>query len=89
MEGEAGVLQDRVEAAAVERRRIEPQERVRGEQHEGEEADPISACTPSTRARKEGGRLRPSSATAAPNRDRIQTQRTSEPSWLPQVPLIL
>ena len=31
-------------------------------------------------ARNEGGRLRPSSATAAPNSDRIHTQSTSEPS---------
>ena len=38
--GERQVLQDRVEALAVGRRRIEPQERVRGEQHEGEEAHP-------------------------------------------------
>ncbi len=37
--GEPGILQDRVEPAAVERRRVEAQERVRGEQQEGQEAD--------------------------------------------------
>ena len=31
MEGEPGVLEQRVEAAALERRRIEPEERVGGE----------------------------------------------------------
>ena len=32
MEGEAGVLQQRVEVVAVERRRDQPRERVGGEQ---------------------------------------------------------
>ena len=50
---------------------------------------PINPCTPSTRARNDGGRLRPKAATAAPKSARIQTHRTMEPSWLPQVPLIL
>ena len=66
MEGEAGVLQDRVQALAVERRRVEAQERVRGEQHEGEEARPRSApARASTRARNVGGRLRPNSGDGA------------------------
>jgi hypothetical protein len=39
MEGEAGILQQRVEAVAVGRRRHEAEERVRGEQNEGEEGD--------------------------------------------------
>ena len=61
VEGEARVLQDRVEsrwpsAGAV----AEAQERVRGEQHEGEEADRRSApARDSTRARNASGRLAP------------------------------
>jgi hypothetical protein len=50
---------------------------------------PMTAWMPSTRALKVRGRFAPKAATAAPNSARIQTQRTSEPSWLPQVPLIL
>ena len=38
MEGEAGVLQQRIESAAVGGRRHEARERVRGEQHETQEA---------------------------------------------------
>jgi hypothetical protein len=34
MNGEAGILQDRVEVAALRRRRIEPQEGVRGQEDE-------------------------------------------------------
>ena len=37
MDGEADILQHRVEVPALGRRRIEPQERVRGEDDEGEE----------------------------------------------------
>ena len=44
----------------------------------------IQAWIASTRARKEGGRLRPKPATAAPKVARISTQSTMEPSWLPQ-----
>ena len=40
MRRERRVLEDRIEALAIERRRVEAQERVRGQQHEGEEADP-------------------------------------------------
>ena len=39
MEGEAGVLEDRVELGPVGRRRVEAGEGVGGEQHEGEEAE--------------------------------------------------
>ena len=39
MHREAGILQDRVEPAPVERCRIEPKERIGGQQHEGQEAD--------------------------------------------------
>ena len=40
MRRERRVLEDRIEALAIERRRVETQERVRGEQHEGEKTDP-------------------------------------------------
>ena len=40
MEGEAGVLQQRVEIAPVERRGIEPEERVGGGEDEDQEAEP-------------------------------------------------
>src|SRR3546814_7648738 len=43
MEGEAEVLQQRVHLLAVQRRGVEPQERVRGEEDEGEEPDPDHA----------------------------------------------
>ena len=90
MEGEAGILQDRVEPAAVERRRVEPEERVGGEQHEGQEADADQRL----HAQHAGPeRRRQVAAEHAPRRrrtaTRIHTQSTSEPSWLPQVPLIL
>ena len=39
MEGEAGILQQRIEAVAVERRGRDALEGIRGEQQEGEEAD--------------------------------------------------
>ena len=39
MEGEAGILQQRVQPPAVQRRRIEPGERVGGQQDEQVEAD--------------------------------------------------
>ena len=39
VEGQARVLQQRVEAPALRRRRVEPRERVRGEQQEGVEAE--------------------------------------------------
>jgi hypothetical protein len=43
MGGERRILKDRIEALAVERRRIEPKKRVGGEQHEGEKAEPDQA----------------------------------------------
>ena len=45
--------------------------------------------TPITRALSGDGRSRPKAATASPHIARINTQRTSEPSWFPQVPVIL
>ena len=49
MDRETGVLQDRVEVAALERRR-EPHERVRGQEDEGEEGETGSG--PERRARR-------------------------------------
>ena len=49
-------------------------------------ATPIIACTASTRAFSLSGRLLPNNATAAPNRARISTHSSSEPSWFPQTP---
>jgi hypothetical protein len=46
-------------------------------------------CTASTRALSGGGRLPPNHAAQAPNRVRISTHSSSEPSWLPQTPVIL
>ncbi len=45
--------------------------------------------TPITRARSAPGRLRPNLATAPPHSARISAQRMMEPSWFPQVPVIL
>ena len=40
VEGQAGVLEQGVQPPALDRRRVEPRERVRGEQQEGVEAEP-------------------------------------------------
>ena len=50
---------------------------------------PIRPCTPSTRARKLSGMLRPNTEMAAPNTARTRTQSSIEPSWCPQVAAIL
>ncbi len=49
-------------------------------------ATAIEDCTASALAFKVGGRLRPKAATAAPNRERISTHSTIEPSWFPHTP---
>ncbi len=89
MEGEAGVLQQRVHAVPVERGGPDAVERVRGQQAEQLEAAAVPPSTPSTRARSAGGRVRPNTATAAPQSARIRHQSRMEPSWFPQVPVIL
>ena len=89
MEGERGVLQDRVEAAAVERRRDRAARTDWTWQDEQEKASAIEACTASTLALSGSGRLLPNSATAAPNSARISTHSSIEPSWLPHMPEIL
>ncbi len=81
MEGQAGVLQQRVQILPVHRRKFQPQERVRGEQDKGKERHARSAdCTDSTRARRLGGRLPPNQAAQAPNSVRISTHSSIEPS---------
>ena len=52
-------------------------------------ATAMVACTASTRAFSAGGRFSPHQATMAPKSVRISIQSSIEPSWLPQVPLIL
>src|SRR4030081_725444 len=47
---------------------------------------PSIACTASTRALSAGGRFCPNTATAAPNRVRMNTHRSIEPSWLLHTP---
>ncbi len=49
----------------------------------------IEPCTASTFALSSRGRLVPKVATAAPNRARISTHSTIEPSWFPHTPEIL
>ena len=44
--------------------------------------------TPSTRARREEGRLWPKAATVAPQSESMKHHSTIEPSWFPQVPVI-
>ena len=80
MEGEAGILEEGVEAAAVRRRRNQTLERVGSEQRETQKATATHACTASTRARRRGGKLPPNAATAAPNSARISAHRSIEPS---------
>ena len=85
MDGHARVLQQRVQVAAVERRRQQARERVGGEQQEGEEADADQAHARRARARcSVAGRLSPKPATARVHSARISTHSSSEPSWLPQ-----
>ena len=50
MEGEAGILQQRIEPAALERRRMRRAERIGGEEHESQEGDARS-CLHAERAR--------------------------------------
>ena len=45
--------------------------------------------TPMTRARSADGRVRPKVATAPPQSARMRHQSRMEPSWFPQVPVIL
>ena len=52
-------------------------------------ATAIQACTESTLALSESGKLPPNSATSAPNSARISTHNSIEPSWFPHTPLIL
>jgi hypothetical protein len=49
----------------------------------------IDPCTASTLACSSRGRFVPKVATAAPNKARISTQSTIEPSWFPHTPAIL
>ena len=52
-------------------------------------AKPIQPCTERTSAFSLSGRLLPKAATRAPKSARIRTQRSIEPSWFPQTPVIL
>ena len=60
MDGEAGILQERVEVLPLERRRAQPRERVGGEQHEEQERrrDQRPARA-STLARRRSGQVAP------------------------------
>ena len=77
-------------ARALDRRGIEAQERVRGEQDEGEEPDADHALhrqhAGAQRRRQVARRKR---RPASPNSARISTHSSIEPSWLPQTPVIL
>ena len=68
MEGQARVLEQRIEAAALERRRVEPRERVRGEQQEGIEAErrapPARRAWRSACVRRAAARTGPATAPA-------------------------
>jgi hypothetical protein len=89
MHGEAGILQDRVEAVSFAGAGNRRRNGFEVNRMKAMKPMLIMPCTASARARKAGGRLRPSTATSAPKTDRIVTQRTSEPSWFPHTPLIL
>jgi hypothetical protein len=52
-------------------------------------ATPMPACAASTLARSVAGRLPPNTATAAPNKARMRTHSSMEPSWFPHTPEIL
>ncbi len=90
MEGEARVLQQRVSC---------PWPSIGGGQSRVNGLDVSSAnsrnpaeqppSTPITRARSAEGKLRPNPATAPPQSARMRVQSRIEPSWFPQVPVIL
>ena len=89
MEGEPGVLQQRVQVVAVERRNREPQERVRGQEDEQQEGDRdrrLHAERPRPEPRRQ---VAPETGDAAPKRVRISIHSSIEPSWFPQVPATL
>ncbi len=90
MKRERRVLQDRIEAVAVEPAAVS--RRRNGfdvSRMNSRNATEIDACTASTLAFSVAGRLLPNSATAAPKIDRISTHSTIEPSWFPHAPAIL
>src|SRR4029078_12245860 len=55
-----------------------------GRRMKRKKAQAIHDCTASTCALRAAGRLFPNSATRAPNRERIRTHKSMEPSWFPQ-----
>ena len=85
MDDHARVLQQRVQVAAVGRRREQALERVGGEQHEQQEAAADQAHD-AEHARHHAivGSWRENSATASVQPARISTHSSIEPSWLPQ-----
>ena len=86
MDGEARILQDRIEVAPLEGRRSEPLERIRGRQNKYEECGADEALHAQGVGAQPLGSERPNSATRAPNVARINDQSSIEPSWLPQTP---
>ena len=84
MEGEAGILQDRIEIAALERRIGDAQERIRGGENEQLEGGRDPGLHRQHVGLSVTGRLLPNAATSAPNNARISTHSSIEPSWLPQ-----
>ena len=80
MDGETDILQDRVEVLALGRRRVEAQERVGGQQDEGEEGRRRSALHAQHIGAQVGGRLPPKIATRRAKSDRISSQSSIEPS---------
>ena len=89
MDREAGVLQDRIEVASLERRGGEPLERVRGQENEGEEGQADQALNGERVGAKRCGSARPNRATSAPKIARMKTHSSIEPSWFPHTPEIL
>ena len=91
MDGEADVLQDRIEVAAL--RAAPGSSRANGlevKRMKRRKAAPIQPCTASTRRAQRGrAGCAPKTATSAPKSARISTQRSIEPSWLPQTPVTL
>ena len=90
MHGEADVLEHRIEIAALDRRRGDAQERVRGDENEQIERRLRSRPAPPAHGRSsDSGRLLPKAATRPPASARIATHSSIEPSWLPQTPVTL
>jgi hypothetical protein len=87
MEGEAGILKKGL-SPCPRRRRIQPRERIRGDEQESVETERQAACAPE-RGDKCPALVRREKRQEAPAAARIVTHISIEPSWFPHAPATL